>query len=372
MKRTLILITILSLALFSCAKNTESDKTDDEKVYTVKVEKPQVGHIENRVKYLGNVEANNEVNVYSMLPKKITSIKADVNDIVAKDQVLATVKNVEVKQGLLQAEAGVSSAKAQLDNITTEWERTQKLYEEQAISKSQYDAVKAQKEAAEAGLKQARAMLKSTNEQYENSFIKSPIAGVVSQRNYDIGDQTNPQIPAYTIVDMEKVKIKVDLVEEELHRVKEGAKAYIEVKGQSGKEFVGNVSKVHPTVDPMTRSVKAEILVNNEDLELRPGMYAKVNIVTESADNAILVPSHAIIEKTFRKWLGGEVSNAEIIVSKYCFIAKDGRAVKVDLKTGITNSKYTQVLEGLSKEDNVIVIGQHNVSEGQKLKIVND
>ena len=360
----------LILLMMSCGKNTETEVIEEEQVFSVKVEKPVTGHIENRVKYLGNIEANNEVLIYSLIPQKITSVKADINDVVKKDQVLATVKNVEVKQGLLQAEAGVSSAQAMLDNVNTEWDRTQKLYKEQAISKAQYDGVKAQREGAEAGVKQANAMMNSTKEQYDNSFIKSPIAGVVSARNYDLGDQTSPQFPAYTVVDMEMVKIKVDLVEHELHTIKEGAKAYIEVKGFENKKFVGTVNKVHPTIDPITRTVKAEIIVDNANLELRPGMYAKVNIVTQSADDVVLLPNHAIIEKTYRKWLGGEVSNAEIEVSKYCYVVRDGKAVKVDLKTGIENSQYSQILEGLTVNDDVIVIGQHNVSDGEKIQVV--
>lgn len=370
MKKTLIILVILSLILFSCGKKTEVESTQEEEVFSVKVEKPQIGSIEKRVKYLGNIEAMNEVKIYSQFPQKITSIKAEVNDLVKKDQVLAVVKNVEVKQGLLQAEAGLASAQAQLDNVKTEWERTQKLYAERAISKSQFDAVKAQKEAAEAGVKQANAMMKSTKEQYENSFLKSPIAGMVSQRNYDIGDQTSPQFPAYVVVDMEKVKINVDLVEQELHSIKKGAKVYIEVNGFEDKRFIGKVDKVHPTIDPMTRTVKAEIIVDNGNLELRPGMYAKVNIVTKSAENTILLPNHAIIEKTFRKWLGGEISNAEIEVSKYCYVVRDGKAVKVDLKTGIENSQFSQILEGLTLNDDVIIIGQHNVSDGDKVQVV--
>ena len=369
MKKTFILILSIFLLLFSCAKKTEIESIEEE-IFSVKVEKTIIGNIENRVKYLGNIEANNEVLIFSMIPQKITSIKADINDKVKKGQVLATVKNVEVKQGLLQAEAGVSSAQAQLNNIKTEWERTQKLYKEQAISKAQYDGVKAQLEGAEAGVKQADAIRKSTKEQYDNSFIKSPIAGVISARNYDLGDQTSPQLPAYTVVDMEIVKIKIDLVEHELHTIKEGAKAYIEVNGFENKKFIGKVNKVYPTVDPITRTVKAEIIVDNEKFELRPGMYAKVNIVTESANDIVLLPNHAIIEKTFRKWLGGEVSNSEIKVSKYCYVVRDGKAVKVGLKTGIVNSKYSEIIEGLTVNDDVIVIGQHNVSDNQKVQVV--
>lgn len=372
MNKNFILIAILALFLVSCGKNNEGEVKEEETIFTVKVANPVRGHIEERVKYLGNIEADNEVNVYSALPRKITSIQAEINDMVKKDKVLATVKNVEVKQALLQTEAALSSAKAQLENVKTEWERTVRLYEERAISKSQYDAVKAQKEAAEANVKQAEAAVESTREQYENSFIKAPIAGMVSRRNYDMGEQTSPQMPAFTIVDMNKVKIKVNLVEKDIYKVQKGNKAYIEVVGMSGKEFEGNVSKIHPTVDPQTRTVEAEIVVDNTNLQLRPGMYAKVYIVTENADNALLVPSYAIIEKTTSQWQGGEIANAEIVVSKFCFVARDGKAVKIDLETGITDENNTQVLSGLTTEDDVIVIGQHNLSDGQKVKVVTD
>jgi HlyD family secretion protein len=99
-------------------------------------------------------------------------------------------------------------------------------------------------------------------------------------------------------------------------------------------------------------------------------MYAKVNIVTKSGNDVVLLPNHAIIEKTFRKWLGGEVSNAKIEVTKYCYVVRDGKAVKVDLKTGIVDSKYSEILEGLTINDDVIVIGQHNVSDNQKIQVV--
>lgn len=365
------MITFLSLLLFSCKKKEKSGTTAEE-VFRVKVEKPMYGNIENRVKYLGNIEADNEVLVYSLIPQKITSIRAEVNDIVEKGQVLATVKNVEVKQGLLQGEAGLSSAQANLDNVNTEWERNQRLWDERAISKSQYDASKAQKEASEARVKQAKATLKSTKEQFENSFIKSPIAGIVSARNFDIGAQTNTMEPVFTVVAMKKVKVKVNLVEHEIHTVKKGAKAYIEVKGISDKEFIGRVDKVHPTVDPKTRTVKAEIIIDNTNLELRPGMYAKVNIVTENAENVLLVPNYAIVEKTYRKLLGGEVSNSEIIVTKYCYVVKNDTVKQVFLKTGIEDSRNSQILEGITSNDSIVVLGQYTLSNGSKVKIVNE
>ena len=70
--------------------------------------------------------------------------------------------------------------------------------------------------------------------------------------------------------------------------------------------------------------------------------------------------------------MGGEVSNSEIVVTKYCYIVKDAKALQIELKTGITDDKYTEVLQGITSNDDLIVIGQHSLSNAQKVKIVED
>ena len=196
----LITIAFLGVLLIfnNCGKQKNDTSTKEKEIFPVRTVTVEKGSVESKIAYLGNLEAYKEVHVYSTIPTRITELKVDVNNWVNAGDVLAVVENLKIKQGVLQTEAGLKSAQAQYDNVTTEWQRIQKLYEQNAVSKSQYDAVKTQKEAAEAMVNQAKAGMKSAKEQMNDSYIKAPITGIISARNFNIGDQTSPQFPVFT------------------------------------------------------------------------------------------------------------------------------------------------------------------------------
>lgn len=372
MKTILIIcISIFTLLLISCQDQGQAgtNQAEEEKipVYVTSVEK---NNIENTVRYLGNIEGYNEVMVFSRVPNKITSLEADVNDWVEEGELLATVKNTQQTQAVKQAKAGLESARANYENVLTEWERTKRLYKENAISKSQYDAVKTQKQSAKSGVEQAEAALESAQEQLNDTYLKAPIAGIVSVRNYDIGDQTSPQQPAFRIVNMSKVKIKVDVVEEDHSKIKKGNRVYVDVKSYPDTVFTGEVEKVYPTIDLETRTATVEIVLDNQDKKLRSGMYATVNIVTEENQNTVVIPSYTIIEKTSRKHLGGELSNSEIVINRHVFVVNNSIAQRRDIKAGIINDNFTEVIEGLNPGETLVTQGQYKLSDSAKVNIV--
>ena len=366
-------LSIFILSTIACQDQgqAEVDQTEEEAtpVYVTSVNK---GSIENTVRYLGNVEGYNEVMVYSQIPNKVTSIKAYVNDWVEEGDLLATVKNTQLEQAVKQAKAGLESARANYENVLTEWERTKKLYKENAISKSQYDAVKSQKQAAESGVDQAEAALESAQEHFNDSYLRAPITGVVSARNYDLGDQTSPQQPAYSIVNMEKVKIKVDVVEEDLVQIEKGNRVYVAVEAYPDTVFQGVVDKVYPTINPQTRTATVEVVLNNKAGELKSGMYGTVNLVTEKSEDTIVIPSYTVIEKTSRQHLGGELSNSEIIVNRHVFVVKNETAYQREIKSGIINDNAIEVLEGLAPGERLVTQGQYKLSDSAKVEIVTD
>jgi RND family efflux transporter MFP subunit len=104
-------------------------------------------------------------------------MKADVGDIVKKGQVLAAVDNEKIRNAVVQAEAGLESARAQYNNVESEWNRVNRLYQENAISKAQYDAATTQLEAARSAVKQLEAGLSTAKNQMNDSYITTPISG---------------------------------------------------------------------------------------------------------------------------------------------------------------------------------------------------
>lgn len=370
MKVTLSILITGMFVLTGCGKSPKAGAEQEEQIIPVNVTRVVRGSIKNKIRLLGNIKAYQEVQVYAKVPEQITALYADINDIVEKGDVLATVKDLTIRQGVLQAEAGLAGARAQYNNVKTEWERIQKLYKESAVSKSQYDAVKAQKESAESGVKQAAAALESAKEQLENTRIKAPISGIVAARNYELGDQTSPQMPAFTIIDISKVKIDLDVIESEISKVRKGQKVLIKVTAYPDDVFPGQVDKVYPILNPLTRSSRVEIVIDNNDYRLKAGMYATVEIITQEKQDVLLIPSYAIIEKTNLEYLGGEISNTRITSEKNVFIIKDGVALRRLVETGIEDDGTIEILSGLNEKDVLVTLGQYGLTDSAKVRIV--
>ena len=370
----LITIAFLGVLLIfnNCGKQKTDTSTKEKEIFPVRTVTVEKGSVESKIAYLGNLEAYKEVHVYSTIPTRITELKVDVNNWVNAGDVLAVVENLKIKQGVLQTEAGLKSAQAQYDNVTTEWQRIQKLYEQNAVSKSQYDAVKTQKEAAEAMVNQAKAGMKSAKEQMNDSYIKAPITGIISARNFNIGDQTSPQFPVFTVVQMNKIKIMIDIVEAQISQIQQGQKAYIKVDTYPGEVFIGKVDKKYPTINPMTRTIKCEIVIDNSDLRLKPGGFARVEIVVDQHINVLVIPKHAIIEKTSLEYLGGEIRNNRIIIDKFVFVVQDSLALMREIQTGLVSSNDVEVLSGLMQGEKIVTIGQFDISDSTLVNIVEE
>jgi len=280
------------------------------------------------------------------------------------------VESDKIEEAVKQANAGLEAARAQLRNIETEWNRIKKLYDDNAVSKSQYDAITTQRDAARANIKQLEAAVSTAKKQLEDTQIKAPIAGIVSSRLLDVGDQAAPQIPVFTVVEMDDVKITIDVIESQFNKVKIGQKAYINVDTYPDTVFVGEISKISPTLNLMTKTSPAEIIISNPEHKLRPGMFARVDVITDVHKNALIIPRYSIIERTSLEYIGGDISSTKTIVNRYVFIVESGIAREVKIETGIENGRIVEVLQGLNDGDLIVSMGQHNLSDSTKVEII--
>ncbi|MBU4446620.1 MAG: efflux RND transporter periplasmic adaptor subunit [Candidatus Marinimicrobia bacterium] len=373
MSYLLITVSVAAVLLISnCGKPKATVSDEKERIFPVQVTKVKRANIERNIAYLGNLEAYQEVRVFSTIPTRMTELKVDVNDFVNEGDLLAVVDNIKIKQAVIQAEEGLKSTQAQYENALAEWKRIKKLYDQNAVSQSQYDAVRTQKEAARAAVNQLKAGLKSAKEQLNDSFIKAPISGIISTRTYNVGDQTSPQFPAFTIVQMDKIKINIDIVESQIALIIPNQRVNITVNTYPGDVFTGIVNKIYPTINPMTRTVKCEIIIDNPDYRLKPGGFARVEIVTDEHENVLVVPKYAIIEKTSLEYLGGEITNTRINTKNYVFIVKNSVALMQQIETDIVNNNYAEVISGLNGGEDIITIGQYNISDSSMVEIIEE
>jgi membrane fusion protein (multidrug efflux system) len=285
----------------------------------------------------------------------------DEGDYVKKGSRIATVLATTIEQALLQAKAALVAAKAQEANLRVEFERAERLFHENAMSQQQYDAAKTQYESVQAQVQQAEAALTSARSRLDDATITAPISGIIGKRYYEAGDMANPSLPLVKIVQMKRVKIEFNATEEDLGKLAVGQEANITVKAFPGQSFAGSVSKISPILDPTTRMAEVEVLVDNEQGLLKPGMYAEVEVITGIIDNVIVIPRFTTIESTALQRIEGK---DRVVKNYYVFVVDSNRAVQKKLDILYANHQWLAVKSGVEIGDQLVVAGQNNLREG--------
>ena len=186
---------------------------------------------------------------------------------------------------------------------------------------------------------------------YQPTEIKSPIDGTVSAVNTQLGAQAAIGQPIGTVISTDNLEIKFDVAERLLYAAKLGGKVDVSFDAFPGQVFRATIVKLGATLNTSTRTREVTVKLDDDDGQVISGMYARVNVLLDEADDAILVPSNAIS--------GDSV-----------FIARDGIARKVAVKTGIEADGMVQVLEGVNAGDQVVVAGISQLSDGTLVNVI--
>jgi len=191
---------------------------------------------------------------------------------------------------------------------------------------------------------------------FSKAIVKSPINGILTMYFVDLGDAVfpPPSEPLCMVADMDSVKVVVNLSEKDIGKVKKGKIARVYVDSYPRKVFYGRVTNVAPALNPMTRKLKVEITVKNSEHLLKPGMFARVEIIVDTFKNVLIVPRKAILEEE-----DGD----------YVFIVENGISKKVKVLKGACDGKNVEIKKGLKEKDLVVVEGNYELIEGVKVKI---
>lgn len=371
MKRIILLffsIAVLSIVFLNCNRPV-SDKNDVSEKVPVKVQAVQLGNVIQSLSYDGDIKAEFAVKVFSKIPDRIEELYVDEGDFVNKGDPIARIFAATIVQGVRQAEARLAAAKAQESNLLLDYERAKRLSKESAMSKQQYDTIETQYQSAQAQVEQAEAALASIKSQLQDATVTAPISGIIGKRFYETGDMAAPQLPIVTIVQMDRVRIYFDATESDLGKLKLGQKAQVKVKSYPDLVFKGNVSKISPVLDPITRMVKVEILINNRDKKLKPGMFVGITVITGVLSDVIAIPRYTTIERTSLEKVKGQ----SVVMKNYAvFVIKDGVAHQRDLDVEYVNNDNIAVRSGLKVGDNIVVEGQNSLRDGMQVNVVEE
>ena len=237
--RTMAVASVVAFAV-SCGNNenkTEATATVEEVVPTVAVAQVFEREVPQMSVYTSTVQSFVKNNIAPQSGNRIKSIKVDVGDFVNKGQVLAEMDQIQLQQ-----------AELQMQNKEVEYQRLKGLYEVGGLSKSDLEAI-------ELAYKVSKTQYENL---LENSVLRSPVSGVITARNYDVGDMFAMAAPLFTVEQIVPVKLLVAISESDYSKVNKGDKVEVVADALAGKVFEGKIRKIYPTIDPATRTFTAE------------------------------------------------------------------------------------------------------------------
>ncbi len=287
----------------------------------------------------GETEAWQDVRLASETDGVVEGIDPKEGDLVGEGQLIAQIDVSTLKAALDQAEASFDLA----DKL---YQRRKLLFERKVIAKEELDRSANERTLALTRLRRAEVM-------YKRGFLHSPINGLINRLYVDVGEFVDRGDPVADLVNVNKIKINVNVPELDVRYLRVGQKAMVTVDAFPGRRLTGTVDFVAYKADPATKTFHVRVVIENPKREIRPGMIARLAFLRRIIPDALVVPLFALVDK------GGE---------RIIFVEKDGIAYSRTVSIGVIEGDRVQITQGLEVGDHVIVNGQTEVEEGMQVQ----
>lgn len=341
LRNVLILAGLILISVAGCQSRSQ-EEIKERSATIIQVAPISIQTISNDLDFTGVVQPFEEAHIAPATPGRIDRILVDVGDQVSRGQLLVQMDRTQ----LFQAQVQLETLKADLNRLDT-------LLQMGAVTQQNFDQMKAQYDVAKAN--------------YDNlashTEIRATIPGVITGRYNSAGELfTMTPGPAgkpaiVSIMQIRPVKITIGVSEIYFPRLKTGQTTQIVTDLFPGRVFEGKVHKIYPTIDRASGTFKVELLVDNADLSLRPGMFARVAL-NLGETQALLVPALSVLK---------QVGSNE----RYVFVVEDGISIRKTVQPGRNIGDMQEILSGLEPGETLVVSGQHNLIHQGKVEIVN-
>lgn len=337
MKRfnTLLIIAAAGM-MMSCGQQNQNTQQMVEENPKVTVTTVNAEYVSQLSVYPTTVEADVVNNIAPQSAARISKINVEIGDKVNAGQTLAIMDKVNLEK-----------ARLQLINDSIEFGRIAQLYEIGATSTSDYEAMTLKYDVSK----------RTYMNLLENTILKSPISGIVTARNYDEGDMYAMTQPLFVIQKIDPVKMLINISESQYSQIKKGMEVDITTEAYGDQVFKGVVDLIHPTINAMTHTFAVEVRFANNDMILRPGMFARVTV--NYGDNfRVVVPDRAVMK---------QVGSGE----QYVYVLNDDGTVTYSVvELGRRMGNRYEVISGLDDNATVVMTGQTKLKNGIAVDVV--
>lgn len=343
---TFLTAAALSIATLSACSNGENndnmnDGNDTTIVIPVEVMDVSRGTISAYYSNTATLEAVEEANIVSKVRGIIQEINVEEGDDVRAGQVIAKIEDDQYR---IEAER----AKATLDRMYNDFQRNKELFDKQLISAEVYENSRFEYEAQKSAYELAQL-------NYQHTSIKSPISGVISERMVKKGNMIGIDQQVFRVTDFDPIQAILYVPEHERSKIRKGQRAELLADAIPGQLFTGRVERISPTIDPTTGTFKVTVYMDQNQENLRPGMFGRVKIVYDTRENTKMIPKAAIISED---------------ETQSVFVIKDSLAFRKNIRTGYINGTNIEVIDGLEDGEMVVTTGQGSLTDSTKVNIV--
>ena len=392
--------------------------SEEEKVETgtpVIIASPKTGVIRNILSYPGNLIAETTTTIVPKIAGKILKIHVIENQRIEKNQLLVSLEDDIVRLQMEQAKAAYTAAEAQslkaqrgvrieeLDNARasvnqaeealeiaqSNLTRTKTLYDSGTIAKAKFEEIQNQFRSAETDVENAKRSLTLMEQgasdedlamaganadaaakrlelaqlQLDYAGVRSPVSGTIAKILVEEGNMAGPGVPLLAIINYDLIFADVAIPEKYYGSISgQGDTIHAEVFPIAYPDlppFPGEITGIAPIIDPQSRTFNVEVGLENLSSLLKPGMFVNVNIILNQINNALLVPSLSLLHR----------NNQQVV-----FVLAEGNsfhARMVTVETGMESGGFTQILSGITLEDEIIIEGNAFLENDQLIQVVN-
>ena len=388
-------------------EEVQKSQIKEEIIIPVRTALVEKGEVNSFLKVTGVVEANETVRVTSEIMGQAKEVKVKDGEEVNKGDILIALGDEQIKiqvaqaqatldsvqasydkiksgarpQEIKQAESALLQAKLNRDSVEENYLRMEKLFFEKAISEQQYEQAKNQYEIAdvqyqsaqesyelviegaaeediksvEAQVRQTKSALDMTKYQLKNTQITAPISGKVTSITVSSGEMVSPSVPLLSIIDVSRIFVKLGISEKDISKIKEGQKVSLEIDAFPEGKFQGEVVSKGVAVDQISKTLEVKIEILQPEVDIPVGVFARGDILVKTNQDALIIPSNALTRKKD---------------GIYVYVIEEGIARQKEVVLGIIQDERVEILEGLSEEEEIVVLGNQELEDGLKVDVL--
>lgn len=349
MKYRILLSTVVISLLTACGNQPQGSQNDIET--PVSVQELKKGSISKLVNTTGTAQATYSVELnsettgfYYLQQNPATGRPFKLGDAVKKGQLIIRLENKEYENGI-----ALESKKLSLEIAEQEQSKQQALYEKGGVTLSEM-------RNTEVRVTNARYDLENATINLDKMNVRAPFDGIiVSLPHYTAQSRVNQGSEMVGLMAYSRMYMEINLPESAIEYIRTNQPVHITHYTLQNDTLQGEISELSPAISTETRTFKGKILINNNQLKLRPGMFVKADIVVDRADSAIIIPKSVLLSRRNRK---------------YVYVVEKNTAILRDIRTGLEDEDNIQVIEGLRENENLIIRGHETLRENSKVKVL--